>query len=85
MKVDNFNEWIEVLSKELDLGRKIGLPKKVIQKGSKMLGNYYSKSINPDIPENILLKQLWQVADKSEKDALSSMMIKYVDSYHHHN
>lgn len=76
MIINNFDEWIDVLRDEINVGKKIGMSDKFIGKSEQFMGGFFSKSINPDIRENVLLKQMWDLADKSEKEALSSMIIK---------
>ena len=80
MDITSFDQWTETLHKQLELGRELKLSEALIQKGAKLIGDYLAAWVDPDVPENKLLKNLWELADKSEKQAITSLMIKLVDS-----
>ena len=80
MDITSFDQWTEVLHKRLELGRNLDLSEDLIQKGAELIGDYLAEWVDPDAPENKLLKDFWELADKSEKHAITSLMIKLVDS-----
>jgi len=84
MDITSFDQWTEVLHKQLELGRNLKLSEDLIQKGANLIGDYLAARVDPDVPENKLLKDLWELADQTEKQAITSLMIKLVDSKYNH-
>ncbi len=80
MDITSFEQWTDVLHKQLELGRNLALSEDLIQKGAKLIGDYLAAWVEPDVPENKLLKEFWELADQSEKKAITSLMIKLVDA-----
>ncbi len=84
MEITNFDQWIETLGKAMDDAKSMGMPNELMSKGAEQLGDYLAQEVNPDVPENRFLKELWEISDQNEKHALSNMMIKYVEKYKKH-
>ena len=80
MDIQSFDKWTEVLHKQLELGRDLNMSEELIHKASKLIGDSLAAWVEPDAPENKLLKELWELADKSERNAITSLMIKLVDA-----
>ena len=55
------------------------MPQNIIEKSAANLGDFLAENINPDIPENRFLRDLWEVASKEEKEASAGAMIKMVE------
>ena len=82
MEIKNFDQWIETLGDALDNAKEMGMPDQVVERGAAQLGDYLAKHVNPDVPENRFLKELWEIGDEKERHILANLMIKYVDSHH---
>lgn len=80
MDINSFDQWIDTLSSALDKGKTIGMSQEQITSSAVMLGDYLAGSINPDVPENKVLKSLWEQGTEQEKQALASMMVKLVET-----
>lgn len=80
MKITKFDEWLETLDNALDAAQSVGMSRDEIQEAAARLGDYLENQVQPDIPENKFLKELWQVADEEEKKNIAGVMIKYVES-----
>ena len=85
MDIKSFDQWTEVLHKRLELGRNLKLSEDLIKKGAKLIGDYLAAWVEPDAPENKLLKDFWDLADETERQAITSLMIKLVDAKYNQN
>jgi hypothetical protein len=74
----NFEQWKSFLRERLEQGKQDGLSEEVISNVAYEIGGYLSNEVNPDIPENIILSELWQVATEQEKHAIANLMVKLV-------
>ncbi|AKX93774.1 DUF3243 domain-containing protein [Neomoorella thermoacetica] len=79
MDINNFDQWLDTLGAALDKAKSMGMPQKILEKSAANLGDFLAENINPDIPENRFLRDLWEVADKDEKEAIAGAMIKMVE------
>lgn len=82
MDINSFDQWIDTLGDALESAKEIGMPEKLVERGATQLGEYLANHVSPDVPENRFLKELWEISDEKEKQALANMMIKYVEHYH---
>lgn len=81
MDITRFDQWVDTLGKAMDEAKGMGMPNDLMSRGAEQLGDYLAQNINPDVPENRFLKELWEISDQNEKHVLANMMIKYVDKY----
>jgi hypothetical protein len=80
VEIDSFGQWMDTLSEALQRAKSVGMPKEVIKRSAAELGNFLAETVDPDVPENKLLKALWETGTDSERQALASMVVKLVDS-----
>lgn len=78
MEITNFEQWMDTLAEALKRAQSMGMSENAITSSAKELGSYLADNINPDIPENRLLKSLWENGTDSERQALASMVVKLV-------
>jgi len=76
--INSFDQWLNTLSSVIDHAKAIGMNEYEITKSATQLGNFLAANIEPDIPENRLLKNLWEQGDEKERQALASMLVKMV-------
>lgn len=79
MEINNFNQWIDTLSGALNKAEEMGVSGTTLQQSVVKLGDLLAQNVNPDVPENKFLKDLWQISDEQEKGILANMMVKYVN------
>ncbi|NLW07359.1 MAG: DUF3243 domain-containing protein [Clostridia bacterium] len=80
MEINSFNQWMDTLAEALQRAESMGMSREVITRSATELGNFLAANVDPDVPENKLLKALWQQGTDSEKQALASMVVKLIDS-----
>ncbi|MGB9793039.1 MAG: DUF3243 domain-containing protein [Thermacetogeniaceae bacterium] len=84
MEIRSFDQWLDTLATALAKGKAAGLSGEQITDSAVMLGDYLARNVQPDIPENKLLKSLWEIGTDEEKQALANMMVKLVQSRTRH-
>jgi hypothetical protein len=77
-EINNFEEWKSYLDDRLKHAKKEGFSDELISDLSYEMGGYLAKELNPDIPENKFLLQLWNVASTEERHAIANLMLKLV-------
>jgi len=79
LQINTWQEWLDTLGDALNKAEEMKMPKKLISKSAAQVGDFLFDLIDPDVPENRLLKNMWSLADSKEKEALAGLMIKLVD------
>lgn len=80
MEINSFEQWMDTLSSALQRAEAMGMSENAITRSATELGDFLAQTVEPDIPENKLLKALWENGTDAEKQALASMIIKVVKS-----
>lgn len=80
LQVTSWDQWLDTLGTALNKAEAMRMPKGLLTKSAAELGDFLFDTIDPDVPENRLLKNLWEHADDKEKESLASLMIKLVEN-----
>ncbi|MER3119271.1 DUF3243 domain-containing protein [Bacillus subtilis] len=75
----DFDEFKGYLKKQVNRGKKLGLDDGKLVKSAAILGDYLAKHEEPQNGEEMLLQELWSVADEGEKEHLAQLLVKLVD------
>ncbi|WP_336155694.1 DUF3243 domain-containing protein [Bacillus sp. 204(2023)] len=75
----DFEEFKGYLKKQVNRGKKLGLDDGKLVKSAAILGDYLAKHEEPQNGEEMLLQELWSVADEDEKEHLAQLLVKFVD------
>lgn len=78
--LSNWEQWTSFLGEQVDDAQDKGLPKKMIEKAAVQIGDYLAKNVDPQNEQERVLSDLWGVADKDEKHAIASCIIRLVDN-----
>jgi hypothetical protein len=76
---DSFDRFKDSLSQKLDMAHRVGASRGTILNAAKDFSEWLAMEVDPANPEQRLLKELWQVADDSERNALVNMLVKFMD------
>jgi hypothetical protein len=57
-------------------GIKHGVSDEQMIQGMVSIGNLMGRFVQPDTPEEALMKEMWEVADESEKDTIAKLILK---------
>lgn len=76
--LENFQEWKNFLSERVNQAQNLGMDNQSINEIAYELGDYLAKDINPQNEQELLLRDLWKVADQSQQQTMAELMVKLV-------
>ncbi|MBD2845221.1 DUF3243 domain-containing protein [Paenibacillus sp. IB182496] len=74
----NFDTWKHFLADRVKQAEKIGLTEETIAKLAYEIGGFLGQKVDPQNAEERALKELWDVADETERQTLAHLMVKLV-------
>lgn len=74
----SFDKWKQFLSDRVNAAENIGMSEESISKLAFQIGEFLSDKVDPENKEERVLKELWDVADDSDKKNLARLMVKLV-------
>lgn len=77
--MQNFNTFKNYLGDQVKKGESIGLGEKGLAKATKRVAEHLAKHEEPRNREEKVLNELWQNAEKDEKDAIAKALVRMVD------
>ena len=78
-KIDDWDDWKNILGKAVNLGETIGMSENTINKVAERIGTFLSNNIEPRSNEERLLKELWDVGDDVDRQTLAKLVTKITD------
>ncbi|MDK2821098.1 MAG: hypothetical protein PWP31_1063 [Clostridia bacterium] len=84
MDITNFDQWLNTLGEALQKAEKAGMSDQTIVNSAKQLGDYLASNVEPDVPQNRLLKEMWENGTEEEQKAMASMLVKMVKNRNLH-
>ena len=76
--LQNWEQWTSFLGKQVTDAKDSGMPKKMIEQAAVQIGEYLAKNVDPQNEQERVLSDLWAVAEKDEKQAIASCVMKLV-------
>lgn len=74
-----WDEWKKQLAKAVAIGQNLmGMSQQEIAARAEKVGDFLAQNIDPNSPEQRVLKELWEVGDQQEQRSLASMLVKLV-------
>lgn len=80
---DSFHEFTNVLADKIQVAKNIGLSTEEIKRKADDVASYLAQNAEVKNPEQRVLKELWQSADASERDAIASALVRMVQRHQH--
>ena len=77
--VNDWSSWRGHLQDAIKRGRDFGMSDEMIQKLSVKVGDFLANKVCPATPEEVLIKDLWDVASQDERKVLATLMFKLVE------
>ncbi|WP_010269390.1 DUF3243 domain-containing protein [Paenibacillus senegalensis] len=74
----SFEKWKEFLSDRVQEAENKGMSEETIANLAYAIGNFLADKIDPENKEERVLKELWDVADDSERHVIAKLMMKWV-------
>ena len=75
---DTFQDFKQELSGRLQVAQQVGLSDKEIRERASQVGDWLSQNVEPQSPEQRLLKELWTVSNEQEQQTLANALVKLV-------
>ncbi|MBX6350240.1 MAG: DUF3243 domain-containing protein [Clostridia bacterium] len=76
---DSFEAFLSELKQKVNLGKDVGMSQAMMADRAKAIGDWLAASYEPKNPEQRLLKELWDVSDAKEREAIAHAMFKLVE------
>ncbi len=76
---DSFEQFRQQLHAQVERAQQMGASRGDLVAGAKHIGSWLAQEVQPKNPEQRLLKELWQVSDTKEQEALASSLVKMAD------
>ncbi|ATW26331.1 DUF3243 family protein [Candidatus Formimonas warabiya] len=80
LDTSSWDNYKRSLGRGMEVAKELGMSEQEIASVAQKFGSYLSQNINPDLPENKALKELWQIADPHEQQTLTNLMMKIAKS-----
>lgn len=74
--LDNWEKWKETLGKAVDVGEAVGMSDETITNIAEKVGAFLSNTMDPRNDEERLLKEMWDAADKNDREILAKLVVK---------
>lgn len=78
--LQNWEQWTKFLGERVEEAKDSGMPNKVIEKAAVQMGEYLAKNVDPQNEQERVLSDLWSVAERDEKHAIASCVVKLVQN-----
>ena len=76
---DSFAQFKDQLGHKLDTAHRMGASRGTILNAAKDFAEWLADAVDPNNPEQRLLKEMWSVADENEKNAMVNVLVKFMD------
>ncbi len=76
--IDDFSKWKDFLGNKVDQAHNVGMSNDNITNAAVKLGSFLADKVDPENPQERLLKQLWENGSKQDQESLARMMINMV-------
>jgi hypothetical protein len=73
---DSFEQFRQSLSNQVQRAEQLGASRQDLMAGAQHIGDWLAREVNPQNPEQRLLKEMWSVANKQEQEAIASSLLK---------
>lgn len=77
---EQWGKWKKTIKTAVDLGETVGLTEKTVENIGVKIGNILAAKVDPENREQRLLQELWKVGDDTDRQCLSKMIVKMVQT-----
>ena len=70
--------WKAQLAEAVQLGKSMNMSAEQMAARAEQVGDFLANKIDPQSPEQKVLKELWETADDNEQRTIASVLIKLV-------
>lgn len=76
---ESFKQFTGELRQRLQAAKSMGMSESTLKQRAEDFGDYLSQHVEPKTPEQYMLRELWQVADQQEQQAIANAIYKLVE------
>lgn len=76
--MQDWSEWRQTLAQAIDVGRSMGMSDREIADKAEVIGDFLANNVDPQNPEQRILKELWEAADENQQQELARLIIDMV-------
>ena len=80
--LNDFDKWKKTLYNAISMGETVGLSEDTITNLGTKVGEFLASNVDPENPQQRLLKELFEVSNKAEQEILTGVIIKMVEKDH---
>lgn len=80
--LNDFDKWKKTLYNAVSMGETVGLSEDTIKNLGTKIGEFLASNVDPENPQQRLLKELFEVSNKGEKETLTAVIIKMIEKEH---
>lgn len=78
LQMENWSEWRQTLAQAVNIGHGMGMSDAEIADKAEAIGDFLANNVDPQNPEQGILKELWEAADERQQKELAKMLINIV-------
>lgn len=78
LQMEDWSEWRQTLAQAVNVGHGMGLSDSEIAEKAEAIGDFLANNVDPQNPEQGILKELWESADQRQQQELAKMLINVV-------
>lgn len=75
----NWDDWKKDLRKAVKIGETLQISQEKMDSMAYRVGDFLAQRVDPMMPEQMVLKELWEVASQEEQRTLASLVVRLVD------
>ena len=80
--INDFDKWKKTLYNAVSIGETVGLSEDTITNLGTKVGEFLASNVDPENPEQRLLKELFEVSNKEEQKTITSAIVKMIEKDH---
>lgn len=80
--LNDFDKWKKTLYNAVSMGETVGLSEHTITNIGAKVGEFLASNVDPENPQQRLLKELFDSSNKAEQEILTNIIIKMVEKDH---
>lgn len=77
-KTEEWSGWRQTLAQAVNTGEAMGMGKEEMAQKAEAVGDFLATSVDPQNPEQGILKELWEAADDRQQQELAKVLINVV-------
>ncbi|REJ33407.1 MAG: DUF3243 domain-containing protein, partial [Bacillota bacterium] len=76
LEMGNWSEWRQTLAQAVNVGRGMGMSKDEIADKAEVIGDFLANNVDPQNPEQGILKELWEAAGEKQQPRMAKWRCK---------